>query len=61
MARYVSLVRPKSHWLDEDPVIVRDVIVEEGGPVATGLYNADGEQLFRVPERVKIGFIAEKK
>ena len=38
------------------PAALFDVLVEEGSPVETGLLDADGNRLFRIPERHKMGF-----
>jgi hypothetical protein len=40
-----------------DPIMTaNEVVVEEGAETWTGLYNADGEEIHRVPEKVRLGF-----
>ena len=58
--RYVALARrPRGYWEEIDPpetARTLTVFEAEDGPVETGLYDANGVPLYRVPERVKMGF-----
>ncbi len=59
--RYVAIGRrPRAEW-DDDPrledVSSRQVIVEDDAPVATGLVDASGLPLYRVRQRIAIGFV----
>jgi hypothetical protein len=56
--RYIALPSPpKSHWADDAP-LVRDLTVyeEEDKPQETGLLDARGTKLYRVREKIKMGF-----
>lgn len=56
--RYIALPIPsKSNWADDAPLI-RDLTVydTEDTPEATGLLDASGTKLYRVRERIKMGF-----
>lgn len=59
MDRYVSLrTAPRSgHWSDDVPMI-RDLTVFEtqDEPARTGLLDARGVPIYRVRERIKMGF-----
>lgn len=62
--RYVALARPRRVRLDygDDfggPQRSMMVFEDDAGPVETGLYDANGVPLYRVPERVKMGFRSE--
>lgn len=57
--RYIALpTPPKSHWSDDAPLI-RDITVYEAEdkPHDTGLLDASGTKLYRVEERIKMGFV----
>ena len=56
--RYVPLLTPpKAHWADDAPM-VRDLTVYEPGdePQDTGLLDVRGVKLYRVREKIKMGF-----
>ncbi len=62
MRRYVAAAmspgrRPRADWDDADPVCA-DIQVYESEclPVDTGLLDANGVRLWRVPEKSPIGF-----
>lgn len=59
--RYVALARrPRGYWEEIDPPEQSLTVFEaEDGPVETGLYDANGVPLYRVPERVKMGYRSE--
>lgn len=42
---------------DRQTIVVHD---DGDGPVATGLLNAEGVPLYRLPDRVPLGFQAQK-
>lgn len=42
---------------DESGDTAREVIIDDGEPVATGLLDQHGNPLYRVVERIKIGFV----
>ncbi len=52
----------RSDW-DDDPhvsdVSSREVIVADDAPVKTGLLDAQGRPLYRVRERIRIGFVGK--
>lgn len=55
---YVALPHPpRAHWSDDAPLL-RDITVydTEDVPEATGLLDASGTKLYRVRERIKMGF-----
>ena len=56
--RYVALGRrPRGYWEEIDPPAQPLTVFEVGNePVETGLYDANGVPLYRVPDRVKMGF-----
>jgi len=61
VARYIALPKaPKAAW-DDDPLVAdvttRTVILEDDGPVKTGLLDANGTPLYRMPNRIPIGFV----
>jgi hypothetical protein len=58
--RYVAIAVDYS--FGGEPALTADTIHEGGdGPVPTGLLNADGVPLYRVPERVPLGFHAKPR
>ena len=55
--RYVA-IRPKAHWADDAPLIPSLTVYEpEDKPEETGLLDANGVKLYRVRERIKMGFV----
>jgi hypothetical protein len=54
MMRYVP--RSAVGGYEDASATASEVILDEGGPVFSGLLDANGEKLYRVPERVPIGF-----
>lgn len=59
---YVTIrrpLRPRADWLEEDgqPVIARDVIVEDAAPVNTGLLDQHGTPIYRTPDKIRMGFV----
>jgi hypothetical protein len=41
------------------PSLTADTLIEaDGGPIFTGLFNANGTPLYRVQDRLKVGFAA---
>ena len=42
--------------MDDDPLIVREIIVEDSEPQWSGLLDAEGNKLFRVADSVPMGF-----
>ena len=64
MPRYVAMVRPRAwvsetHTPEDRPTCTVWVADEE--PVDPGLVNAVGTPLFRVSDRLPIGFVAKEK
>ena len=63
--RYVALARVprrvRSDYEDDfgGPHRTLTVFEVENDPVETGLYDANGVPLYRVPERVKMGYRSE--
>ena len=62
--RYVALrrpVRPRAEWHDDHPLLPSVVVVEPADrtPQPTGLYDANGVELYRVEEREPVGFLAK--
>ncbi len=61
MARYVT--KPKAIWVEDDlyeqaPAYAEQITVFEtdATPQPTGIYDADGNELFKVNDREPIGF-----
>lgn len=65
MTRYVAMARRPRAWITEDDVVMGDrpsCVVHETDdePMDTGLLDAHGVALYRVPTRHPIGFSAPK-
>jgi hypothetical protein len=61
--RYVTLrrpVRPRAEWSDDVPLLPVIHVTEPADrtPQPTGLYDANGVELYRVDEREPVGFLA---
>lgn len=55
--RYVTAVRPTAHWADDAPMIPALTVFEaEDRPEPTGLLDPQGAPIYRVRERIKMGF-----
>lgn len=52
--RYVTKAFWADEWFSEQTTIT--VYEQEAQPEKTGLLNAQGEPLYRVPEKVRMGF-----
>ncbi len=66
MTRYVALHRPPVGWGSNLPHNMEarpSIVVEEAdkSPIATGLCDAAGVPLYRVPEAVPMGFQARPR
>lgn len=63
MPRYVTM-RPRSvilYEMDQDASVTADqVIVSDDTPIDSGLLDVSGNRLFRVEDRIPLGFAAEK-
>lgn len=61
MTRYVAIPnRPKASddWENRSPIVNATTIYEsEDEPERTGLLNADGTPLYRVKDKIKIGYL----
>lgn len=59
--KYVALRTPpraSENWADDQPIFdARTVYEPEPEPVRTGLLNADGTPLYRMPDPKKIGYL----
>ena len=57
--RYIPLIRsPRADWDDLDaPHRTMVVVEEEAKPQPTGLYDRHGVPLYRMPDRIKPGFV----
>lgn len=59
MTRYVS--RPRSSYDDDTPILTGSTVYEaDSSPERTGLLDAAGNPLFRVQDRVPLGFHAKR-
>ena len=59
MPRYTS--RPRSDWWDDDWTADRQpttvTVHEEDDPVNTGILDKDGNPIYRMPEKGKLGYV----
>jgi hypothetical protein len=58
--KYVALSRPKAseYWEDQPPIAAATTVYEPSEePIDTGLFDATGTKLYRVRDRVKMGFV----
>lgn len=54
--RYVT-IRPNSKWDEDVPLLpALNVYEPEDKPIETGLLDSNGTKLYRVRERIKMGF-----
>ena len=62
--RYVALHRPPRAIVFESEwgysATAHEVFIEDDTPIATGILNAQGVQLYRFQDRGPVGFAAEK-
>lgn len=59
MTRYVA-IKPKAYsdWMDQPPIAAATTIYEqEDKPEETGLLDANGTPLYRVRDKIKMGFV----
>jgi hypothetical protein len=54
--RYVTRAHIAVSFDSDLSATASNVIVEDEMPIDSGLLNADGERLYRVPEKVPLGF-----
>jgi hypothetical protein len=63
MSRYVAMRgsrRPRADWEDQEPVIPELHVYEpEDATIDTGLVDAHGVKLYRVPVKIPFGFVKE--
>ena len=53
------IVRPRADWSDDAPTITGQIIVQEDdSPIDTGLLDAQGAKIFRVRDKLPIGYIS---
>ena len=61
MVRYIAIAaKPRADWSDDPDVAdvsTRTVIIEDGGPIRTGLLDETGTPLYRLPNKIKMGFV----
>lgn len=61
MARYVAMgqpARPRAEWDDQEPIYAGTQVYEQDSePVNTGLLDARGVPLYRVPTKIPFGFV----
>ncbi len=59
--RYIALKQPpKATWQEDRPVTVDSsmtIYEADDTPLDTGLLNADGTRLYKVPDQKKIGYL----
>ena len=59
--RYVAIhkpVRASDSWEDQPPIAAATTVYEsEEGPIDTGLIDVTGTKLYRVKDRVKMGYL----
>jgi hypothetical protein len=63
MSRYVPIPRrlspARAEWDDPEPVMTTTTVyAEDDAPRETGLLDANGTPLYRVSDKVRMGFIA---
>lgn len=54
--KYVAIPRKASDYFDEGPILEGRTVYIDEEPVRTGLYDANGTELYRVSERIEPGF-----
>ena len=61
MIRYVAIKRPRADWFEEErPVTVQTsmtVYESDDAPEDTGLLDVTGTKLYRVRDKIKVGFV----
>jgi uncharacterized membrane protein len=53
--------RAMNDWEIERAETAREIIIEDEQPHWSGLYDANGQKLYRLPDRIPIGFAPNPK
>ena len=55
----LKTLRPKAYYLGDiydDSATAKEIIIVDGGPEWTGLYDTDENPIYRPQEKIKFGF-----